>query len=706
VLPAALVSAALCLSAQPAQELLLDSGFEDGLTGWSRQGQAEFDSDADNAHGGAACARIRVAAGVEPQYQQLFASIGAGARGDEILVRLWVRTGGVEGPGCAYGALEFLDGADQRCGIAHSKIDVNNGANGWEEVIIMGAAPLGTVSARIDLVLHAVGTAWFDDVTVARTGRLKPWPDLGDALRRVTIDTGDVVQADFRGVGFHVFDHEQPVSQEELETIIAKRWRELNPSFARLNHSLRWSPEQLSATADYILRLKGTGTEVYLTTWDPPVTEPGAEREAWARKVADDLEYLVRERGCFNLRWYCMTNELSLGAWGSLASDLPTFRDYHQVLYEELRRRNLDVGLLATDAAPITYWNTIEWATQNMDDITAIYGGHHYINDYDLADERFFPWFLSKLQWGVSLAKSRGKQFILGEFGCKQDGSTVNGKLNDACANWDTPREPLVGIQLCEAAISAIDAGAYAMGNWTFADFPDDYSPTYQNKWGTSKRTEGDWSTRDHYYAYGLLTRFFRGPATVYGVRCDDPYVRVAAVRHEGGTWSIAVINRYHGDVPLEIAAKGAELTGTFRKYVYDPAHVPQNRFGDMQPASGTIEAAGGTLADTIAGGTLAVYTTAYHPDPPSAATGVRVTHENGRTVVTWDPVPEPDVCYYRVYLSLDPKFTPSLDTQAGSTIAEHFEDPLGMTTGYWRVVAVDQSGNAGPASECMPPGT
>jgi len=56
---------------------------------------------------------------------------------------------------------------------------------------------------------------------------------MGDACK-VTVRAADVVQPRFAGVGFHVSHHLHKVGREHFEQVIAKRWRELSPSFARL----------------------------------------------------------------------------------------------------------------------------------------------------------------------------------------------------------------------------------------------------------------------------------------------------------------------------------------------------------------------------------------------------------------------------------------------------------------------------------------
>jgi len=152
-----------------------------------------------------------------------------------------------------------------------------------------------------------------------------------------------------------------------------------------------------------------------------------------------------------------------MGAWGKLAQDLPRFKACQQAFYDEFKARKLDIGLLATDASPVSYWWTIEWAAYNMDDITAVYGGHHYFSEYPPDDERFYPWFYDKLGGITATARAKGKDFILGEFGAKQDGRTIDGIKMDVCVYWDTPQEALVPLQLADATLAALNIGVYAL---------------------------------------------------------------------------------------------------------------------------------------------------------------------------------------------------------------------------------------------------
>ena len=682
------------------RDVLLQADFEDAAPRWRQVGKADFGLDGEQHRGGKHSARITIPPDETPHWRQWQCDIPGVSSGDVFEATVWVRTKDIAGGSGAYFVLEYLDASGMRCGIDHSRVSGDTGKHGWDKLTISGRAAAAAKTLRVGLILHAHGTAWFDDLEVVRTERMIPWPDLGTARRTITIDTKRIVQPDFGGVGYHVFHHVHPITREHLEQVVAKRWRELNPSFARMNHSWDWSPDQIETAARHMAFFKSTGTQLYLATWNPKNTKSPEERAAYAKVIVDQLEYLVRRKGLTNVKYYCMSNELSLDGWGKLANDLPKFKDYHRALYEELRARNLDVKLLATDASPIDLWNTIEWAAQNMNEITGVYGGHHYINDRTLDDERFYPWFLAKMRWGVRLARDKQKDFILGEFGSKQDGRTIGGVLQDRCVYWDTPEEPWVPIQVSEAAIAAINAGAYALGYWTFMDFPDQPGAGYCNKWGLFKWSGKDYSTRPIYYAYGLLSKFFRGPATVYRLDGNDPRLRAAAVEHHGPkTWSIAVVNRNKTAVPIDVRLEGNPLTALFRKYVYDPTHPPIHPFGDLQGPAGSVRMVESRLTDTLAAGTLTVYTTAYDDDPPSPVKGLTVVKTvAGKLRLQWQPSPEADLCYYRIYRSSGPSVEISVKHQIASTIATSFVDEQAEpgSSPTYRVIAVDQSGNAG----------
>ncbi len=520
------------------------------------------------------------------------------------------------------------------------------------------------------------------------------WVKQGDPppapAAEIRVDPGEVVRKGFMGPGFHVFFHLHDFAEEEFDQVLGKRWRELNPTFARLTH--RWASHDPITPDEKSLRAlsrvmnfmnETTGTEVYLTTWNPPQLDAGPARESYASLVAGDIERLRRE-GATNLNYYCMTNELSYGGWAGLKDDLPTFRDYHRLLHAEFERRGLPVKLLATDASPIANWKTLEWAAANMDSITGVYGGHHYINRHSLDDLSFYGYFREHTAWGAALARRHGKDFIIGEFGARQDNRFRHGRKRDECIYWDKPAEAWVGIQIAEAVLAAMNSGVHSLSYWTFTDFPDDYRPDYINKWGVFQWGDSGWRTRDVYYAYGLLTKFFRGPATVFKTEVSGENIRAAAAQLKDGSWSVAVINRNPGPASVTISLPAAG-DAAFRKYVYDPADVPFTEDGDLPEPDALVTMTAGALTGSVPPGTLAVYTTAFDTEPPPPVEGLEIhKHASGGRTLTWTASPAPDLCYYRIYKN---------GNRIGSTIATSFTDRT-SGPGEYRVIAVDTSGN------------
>jgi len=672
---------------------LIMEGFEQGLGSWRRHGPADIAVVEQTPHGGRRCLRITVHPGAKLIWQQAYIEGSEVTPGAMISASAFVRTEGVADGTGAYMYVEFLQG-NRRISIVHSRTDRATGAKGWEPLVVEEApVPRGCTRRRVGLVLHAHGTAWFDDVTVRM--HIPPPLEFRGRRREFRIHPDRVVTPAFGGVGFHVFYHLHRFAPDLFDTVLAKRWLELRPSYARVTHRPDWTKEDLDRVAAALAPLRRTHTRIYVTTWGPKDVPAGPERDAYVRQVVDHLEYLIRRKGFAGIHLYCMTNELSLKKWGSLQSDLETFRDYHRRFYLEFRGRGLDVGLLASDAAPISSWWTIQWAADHMDDITAAYGGHHYFNRFPPDNVRFYPWFLEQCRRGVDIARSRNKPFVIGEFGCKQDSRVIDGVKMDACVFWNTPKEPLVGIQLAEAVFAAMNAGVYALCNWTFADFPDEYNRRYKNKWGVFRWSGADHAPRPHYYAYGRLTRCFRAPGAVVAVESNDPLIRGAALR-DGDRWAIAVVNRNKTAVEVIFRIDGVRNDIRLARFTYDPAAPPSNPFGDLPGPDGYVTVKNGAFSVQLPAGALVVYTSRIDERPPAPVPRATVRPNEQGVRIEWEASPSRDVIYYRVRRTRTTRIDETAE-QIGSTAALHF-DVHGAGAARYLVQPVDWDGVAGPA--------
>lgn len=294
----------------------------------------------------------------------------------------------------------------------------------------------------------------------------------------------------------------------------------------------------------------------------------------------------------------------------------------------------------------------------------------------------------------------------MGEFGPKQGSFFIDSVYYDGMIYNNIPPEPYVGIQLSEAILAQINGGIYASCYWTFCDIPG-IPPNKEfgyrvNKWGLFKWYFDDYTTKPNYYAIGLLTKFFRGPAEVYQVIPSDTLLRVAAIRNlETGSHSIAIVNRHRTPKYIRLTMTGAAEKRPFRKYIYNPEDVPFNYFGDLQEYSEILALENGQLTDSIPGYSLIVYTTSYDDNPPAAVQGLQVTRkvvdQREAEVLTWDPNPEEDLCYYRIYRSVDENVEIIPRNEIGTTVSTEYVDKRirSLPQFHYRIIAVDKSGNA-----------
>lgn len=59
----------------------------------------------------------------------------------------------------------------------------------------------------------------------------------------IKVDKGKIVSPEFGGIGFHSFHHVHPVDEKMWNEVVYKRWRELSPTFVRMNHQSDWTKE-------------------------------------------------------------------------------------------------------------------------------------------------------------------------------------------------------------------------------------------------------------------------------------------------------------------------------------------------------------------------------------------------------------------------------------------------------------------------------
>ncbi|MBY0524776.1 MAG: protein kinase [Gemmataceae bacterium] len=154
--------------------VIFKEGFESSSTGWLTRSTARFGTTTEQPREGKQAFQIIVAPGEPLAYQQINRVVEENPQpGDVYTFTTWVRTKDATGTG-AYGYVQFLGDKENQLFLQHTRVHIKNGSKGWEQLSASVPAPPGTKRVRVGCVMHATGTAWFDDVEVIRETRGQP----------------------------------------------------------------------------------------------------------------------------------------------------------------------------------------------------------------------------------------------------------------------------------------------------------------------------------------------------------------------------------------------------------------------------------------------------------------------------------------------------------------------------------------------------
>ncbi len=517
----------------------------------------------------------------------------------------------------------------------------------------------------------------------------------------------------FGGLGFHNSEATMTrlMSDSVMKERVLKTFREISPTFSRVFAGYSdWTKEAMDAFADYYDQtFRPAGTTLYLVPGRIPFLTPSFDGKAYAEQVAEKLEYLIRVRGCRKIRYYCLTNELSCGNtnfyFGRQPERLLLFKELHEQLYDAFRRHQLDVGLVAMDASGISHFDLIDWAIENMDEITEVYCAHNYQVGAPAGDPSIYNSLLEAYRGPTAAALRREKRFMLGEFGVQHPRMFFRSDAmrSDVCCGYDNEEEAeLTALTLAEEALAVLNSGCVAAAYWTFMDYPDPFlredgdtpeeHARYEcarfsghgisiryNKWGILRWNDEqeDWGVRPSFYTLGLLARFLRKGSRVLRCETDTDALRCGAVINPDGSLSVCMINNSPEALETELTCELPQKQ-PFRIYSYAVGHVPENPFGDLPAWDACAD--GADLRVTVPPKGMLLLTTDYTSRVPSPIHGIV---RKGETL-SWDACPDPEHCYYRVYRN---------GIQIASTVAEYLTRDS-LPDADYEVFSVDRWGN------------
>ena len=536
---------------------------------------------------------------------------------------------------------------------------------------------------------------------------------------KITV-TKDLFPTLFGGIGFHNNEAAlyKVMDQEHFNQVICKIYREISPGYMRTFAGFSdWTIEAMNDFAEYYEKMqKWTDKHMYICGHKGKIHFSDDEIKQYAEDVAENLNYLINQKGVKHIRYYCFTNEMSHCGWGVLMENLPLFKKYHEMLYRSFAKRKLNIGLLATDASGFENWGTMDWAIQNMSQITEDYCLHIYENEHDIYDHDYYYFFYDKCKEVVDKAlRDDGKRVILGEYGVTKGANVQYGQgiIRDICSYFYSGESAHAALMLSEMAFAAINAGIFMIGLWSFTDYPDPYSCAHAetgyakkwgeaepfvslttdvkyNKWGMTKwEDNGDYSARPHYWCIGLLVKYFKRNSKVLTLSCNDRNIRMCGILNKDGSISIGIINRNKQNTKVQIDI-GVPVEKKLRVYEFDSNNVPENPFCDLQNYSSIVKVIDSIITYELLAESMTIFTTDYiERDYPVYATGVTVDANN----LVWDEINDHNHCYYRVYASNERDFVPSPSNQIASTVATHLPN-INKNLSCYKVLSVDKSGN------------
>lgn len=519
----------------------------------------------------------------------------------------------------------------------------------------------------------------------------------------------------FGGVGFHNSEATMvPImSKKFYNERVLKCFREISPTFSRVFAGYAdWTREAMDRFADYYDEtFRKSGTLIYMVPGRMPMPTSDFDLEEYCEKTAKNLKYLIEERGCTKIRYFCITNENSVGnTYAYLGSRPDVFAKYHDALYRAFRRNGVDVGLLATDCSEVVNYPQIKWAVENIDEITDDYCTHLYLKKYQPGELETYEYCKQLFSELTMLARTVQKRYILGEFGiydrnrigladtpvpmCKDTSYAVVYPENDG----------IYAVAVVEMALSVLNSGTFACAFWTLFDYPDPFirengdTPEEKGRYEVARFSghglqirynknglikwcddEMDYGSRAALYTMGYMAKLFKKGSRVLECSWEDEYLRAGAITNGDGSASVCVINWENEKKTVDIELDH-KLDRPFRRYDFSANDVKYNEFCDLQSHTEEIEC-GGSFSIELLPRSVTFLTTDYENRTPSAIQNVRI--ENGELV--WDGSSDAEHCYYRVYCN---------GIQIASTVAESVE--IKDTDAIYNVISVDKYGNAG----------
>ncbi|RKN39495.1 chitobiase/beta-hexosaminidase C-terminal domain-containing protein [Streptomyces hoynatensis] len=436
--------------------------------------------------------------------------------------------------------------------------------------------------------------------------------------RSVTVDTGDVVQEDYLGVGVDVIPQSLMAGTaaygytEADWQVDVERIQRLRPKVARLWFQIDWmEPEkgrydfdspQMRAVYRYLDAFRAAGTEIELNfgwkvgesvqDWfsipgvsDPTISAP-ADLEAYGASASALLDELINRRGYDNVDYLTFYNEPN-GSWDFEApgDEMAYYADMASAVDRRLTADGLrdEVRIWGPEETGAPEWTA--YLEEHAPDVFDAYSFHLYGESYEaMADA------IAERQ-----ATTGGKPLNMTEFGW------TSGELS----TWETGYANYIA----RSAEEGVRSHLVWQLNGVWTRDPDGDTNGSYNLWDSNVLGE---EPRSAYYAVGPLMRYIPAHSEVLATHTEADDLRSAAFRDANGDYTVLVEARAGAERRLTVDFGGTDIGRPFHRIATALADVTPEPNALLPASSGTLPA-GDSFTDTVPADayTVTVYTTA-----------------------------------------------------------------------------------------------
>ena len=367
--------------------------------------------------------------------------------------------------------------------------------------------------------------------------------------------------------------------------------------------NFRWDSEEGKCTLEYLRVCHELGVDVTLTWWGAAagdwlsypdcgdwISAPNDLSEM-AENIVTVLRYVKEQKGYDCVKGVILQNEPSYSFKVSGgAVDFDYYVQYYKTVDAYLKEAGLREGvkLIGADDAQSLGWYCR--AYDALKDTCDAFDSHTYSWSYDMSylDDMIDEFVHGRTDYSTE------KPFFFGEFG---DGSAQGAY---AAASTETYGR---GLFVASMAVNSLGAGAAGLSYWPLHDVYYYYNETGGDNYGLMSmgligyKTDGAWSYRPTYYAWGLLCNMIPKGSEIYPVTGEDGnLIDAVCVKSPEGVWSLIAVNRSAAEQVVKISTDLFDCE--MDSYLFSESTLPTD--GSQIAADGKVTAENGTYSITL----------------------------------------------------------------------------------------------------------